>query len=221
MARRVTGRARGGDEDRLAARGDRLGGHGAGACEVGERNEADRQEPAVARAEVDDGTVVSARRTVDEFEIAAVLVTNEVIGEERVEDELARKAEKVERARPVLLQERAYRAPILAGQELLFGLLAVRRVVMAAAELVDERLLAGLAAAEAQRLEAAANFGVGVGDEPVGRLHDVGVGVVYDAVFDVGHVGLREIRGTVARSKAMVCSERARRGACGDLLSRR
>ena len=141
------------------------------------------------RAEIDDGAVVGARRTVDEFEIAAVLVTDEVIGEERVEDELARKAEEVERARPVFLQERAYRGPVLAGQELLFGLLAIRRVVMAAAELVDERLLAGLATAEAQRLEAAANFGVGVGDEPVGRLHDVGVGVVNDAVFDVRHAG--------------------------------
>jgi hypothetical protein len=187
VARRVCRRAGGGNEDRLAARGDRLSDHGARPSEVGERHEADRQEPPVARTEIDDRAVVGPRRRIGEVEVAAALVADEVVGEKRIEDELAREAEEIERARPVFLQKRAHRAPVLARQELLFGLLAVRGVAMAPAEVVDERFLAGLATAEAQRLEAVANLGIGVGDEPVGCLHDVGISVVHDAVFDVGH----------------------------------
>jgi hypothetical protein len=78
---------------------------------------------------------------------------------------------------------------------------------MAAAKLVDECLLSRLAAAEAQGLEPAPDLGVGVRDEPVGCFHDVRVGVVNDAVFDVRHERLREIRRTLARSREVVCSE--------------
>ena len=51
----------------------------------------------------------------------------QVRGREGVEDELAREAEQVERARPVLLDERPERPPVLAEHELTLGLRPTRR----------------------------------------------------------------------------------------------
>src|SRR5207249_4522146 len=81
-----------------------------------------------------------------EFRVSLMLVVDEVIREERVEDELAREAEQIERARPILAQKRTHRAPVLADHELLFGLGTIRRVAVTPPELRDERLFARLAA---------------------------------------------------------------------------
>ena len=136
---------------------DRLDSHRSRALEIDERHEANRQQTAIDRTEVDDGAVVRTRDAVGEVWVSSMLVTDEVIGQERVEDELAREAETIERPWPILANERAHRAPILSDHDLLLGLGALRRVAMASPELLDERLLSRLATGQPKRLETVAN----------------------------------------------------------------
>ena len=114
-----------------------------------------------------------AGEPVGEVGIVLPLGVEEVRVQEGVEDELVREAEEVERARAVLPHERTHRVPVLAQHELGRGPLALGRVEMAAARLRDHGLLAGPDGGDEERLRALADVGVGVGDEPVGRLHHV------------------------------------------------
>jgi hypothetical protein len=61
-------------------------------------------------AEVGDGAVVGAGEAVAELEVVPLLRAQQVLVQEGVEDELAREAEQIEGAGPILLQEGARRA---------------------------------------------------------------------------------------------------------------
>ena len=108
--------------------------------------------------------------------------------EEGVEDQLGLHAEQVERARAVLLEERAGRAPVLALHDLLLVARAVLRVGVPPTHALDHRLLARAHGREVELRDPAAHGGVGEGVQPVGGLDDVGVGVVNAAVLDVRHL---------------------------------
>ena len=136
---------------------------------------------------------------VREVDVVAVLPVAQPPVVERVEHQLARDTDQVERTGPIVRDERAGRREVLAQHDLVCfdGAVLVGRVLRG--ELLERgvevaQLLVGItglaqlvAALELQRLDPLADVGVGVVAQPVGRLHDVRVGVVDDPAFDVRH----------------------------------
>ena len=145
---------------------------------------------------------MGAGRAVREVEVVAVLPVAQAPVVERVEHELAREAEQVEGARPVLGDERPRRGEVLARHDLgrfhllvlgrgVLGPQAIERGVEVAQLLVGVAGLAQLVAARVpQRLDAVADVGIGVVTQPGRRLHEVRVGVVHDAPAAVRHGSL-------------------------------
>jgi hypothetical protein len=129
---------------------------------------------------------VGTRDAVGEIEVVTVLEAVHEPVQEGVEHELALDAEQVECARAVLLEEGARRRPVLAQHQLVRVAGAVRRVGVLLAHLLDQRLLARPGGGEVKRRDALAELRIGERKQPVRRLHDVGIGVVNDASFDVG-----------------------------------
>jgi hypothetical protein len=134
---------------------------------------------------------VSAGDADGELDVAAVLPVMQPPVVERVEHELAREAEQVERTRPVLGEERARGGEVLARHQLGCFSGAVLVAAVPVDQLLEGRgqiaLLIGripglaqlVAARVAQRLDPVAKPGIGVIAQPRRRLHDVGVGVVH------------------------------------------
>ena len=127
---------------------------------------------------------------------------------ERVEHELAREPEEVERPRPVFGDERAGRGEVLAAHDL-FGLgrpVLVRRVL--GAQAIEGRLevaqlllrVTGLAqlvaAGERERGDLVPEARVRVVPQPARGLHDVRVGVVHHSTAHVRHCALPLIAST-------------------------
>jgi len=139
-----------------------------------------------------------AGEAVGEVEVVAALRREQLAVHEGVEDELAREAQQVERLRAVLLQEGARRRPVLAQQDLRLVLGAVGGVAVLGRVAVDQLLLARLHARQEDGRQLRAHGRIREGVEPVGRLHEVGVGVV-DRPVGVGHGFLRRPGYTIAR----------------------
>ena len=187
MARRVAAGAGGRNQKRLASHLDGLFRHRLGPGEIGQGYIAGSQQSAVDGAEVQHRPVVGAGQPVGEVEVVASLRRQQRLVGEGIEDELAREAQKVESPAAVLLEEGSRGLPVLAQHDLVFVAGPVRGVAVLTPKLIDEGLLAGLHRAHVDRLHSLADRGIGVGKEPVGLLHDVGVGVVKDPAFSVGH----------------------------------
>jgi hypothetical protein len=123
-----------------------------------------------------------ARPTRKRREIVAVLDALQRLVRERVEDELAGDAEHVERGGPVLGDEATGRLEILAQPDPLGVVAPELRVLMQAAEVLDDLVLVGAVLADpkadGELGNAVAHVRVGELGEEVRRLHDVGVGVV-------------------------------------------
>ena len=171
-----------------------------GALGVGQGDVEGRQQAAVDRAELEHAPVVGAGRGVGQVEVAGVLQVVQTAVVERVEDELAREAEEVQGAGPVLGDERARGGEVLARHDL--GLLvgpvlgARRGASRSCVEGGDQvaLLVGGIArlaqlvpARVAQHGEPVPEGGLGVVAQPGRRLHDVGVGVVDDPPLGVRH----------------------------------
>ena len=96
---------------------------------------------------------------------------------ERVEHELAREAEQVERARAIVVDERSGRDEVLAQHDLRLVFGAVLGITVSLPDLLQiacTRLVGG----SPHVREARPDGGIEVGMQPVGLFHDVGVGVV-------------------------------------------
>src|SRR5262249_52385650 len=145
------------------------------------------------------------REPVRVVEVVAALGVEEIRVQEGVEDELAREPEKIERTGAVLVHEGADRAPVLAEHDLRLRPRPVRRIVAEATELVDEPLLAGPDAGQAEPPEALAHRRGGGRRGPGGRFHHVRGGVGEDATLGVRHDDLlprsRPGAGAVARGR--------------------
>ncbi len=132
MARRVIARTRRGNQQRRKTICDGALRDCARTLEVGERNVGGGEQPAVDAAEVEHGAVVRIGRAVDQVEIVArAFEARAVAVDERVEDELAREAEQIERARSVFLVVRARGRPVLALQISSVVVGAIGRIAMA------------------------------------------------------------------------------------------
>jgi hypothetical protein len=167
---------------------DRLAGHGRRPLEVGQRHVAGGQQPVVDRAELHHAAVVGAGGAVGEVEVAGPLEAQQVTVVEGVEHELAGHPDEVEGQRPVGGDGAAGGLEVLALHDLLGVALPELGVAVALEHLLD-RL--GLARPEAELHvgpELLPHVGVGVVDQPRGRLHDVGVGVVHHSPLDVRHL---------------------------------
>ena len=151
--------------------------------DVGEREEADRQQARVGRAEVRHGAVERAGPAVEELEVLAT----ELRRGERREHELLLEAEEIERATALARVHRTERVPTLRAHQRALELRG--RVGVAASSLgVGERLLGERTrTAEGQRADAITNTGIGVALEPVRRLHQMAVGVEAHATRCVRH----------------------------------
>ena len=128
---------------------------------------------------------------------------------ERVEHQLALHADEVEHPWPVLGEERTGGGEVLAVHhvdvlvlEELLGAVTLRESFERG---VDARLITAMVAVAGLdqfvgvpgAFDAVTNARVGMVAQPVRRLHDVGVGVVRDAVGDVGHATFCSIRAIV------------------------
>ena len=96
-------------------------------------NDRDGQQARVDRAPVEDGAVLRTRERDRELGIAVAVEAQDRRARERVEHELAREAEQVERLRTVDVEERTGRGEVLAQHELRLVLGAVLRVGVAGA----------------------------------------------------------------------------------------
>ncbi len=204
VARRMPCRATRRDEQRRGAEGDRLVGHGRGAIEVGEWDVARRLQAGVDRAELDHAAVVRTGRAVGQVEIAGVLPVVQSPVVERVEQQLALETEQVQHAWPILGDERPRRREVLAVHDLGGFAAAVLVARVAFTEPIERReqiallfgRITGLAQLVSARVceagQAIAKRRVGVVAQPCGRFHDVGVGIVDDAlrIGVVGHGGI-------------------------------
>ena len=118
---------------------------------------------------------------------------------ERIEDELTRESEQIERSGPILGNERTGSGEVLAGHDFDFLVGSVFSRPMSRPEPLERRLevplllgrIAGLAelvpARIAQQRKPVPEGGFCVVPQPGRRLHDVSVGVVYDSALGVRH----------------------------------
>ncbi len=119
--------------------------------------------------------------------IAVAVEAQRVRTRERVEHELTREAEEVERAGAILVEERARGEEVLAQRDLRFVVGAVRRIVVQRRRPLDRVAGRGVLVGVGPHLREPGPGGlVEVGGEPIGRLHDVRVGVVHRS-GRVGH----------------------------------
>ena len=132
--------------------------------------------------------MLGARASVDrELVVAVAIEAQRVRTRERVEHELTREAEQVERGGAVVVQERSRREEVLAQRDLGRVGGAVRRVAMQRGRALDRVERAWCPRwRRSTRAGTAPGPGVEVGLQPVGRLHDVRVGVVHRS-SRVGH----------------------------------
>ena len=211
-----------GREPGWASRGDQQGGgtlvervargrHRA--LRVGQGDVEGRQQAGIDRAELEHAPVVGAGRGIGQVGVAGVLQVVQPAVVERVEDELAREAEEVEGAGPVLGDEGPGGGEVLARHDL--GLLVgpVRSRGMAGPQRVeggDQVALlgggiAGLAefvpARVAQNGEPVPEGRLGVVAQPGRCLHDVGVGVVDHPPLGVRHGTLPSASACVMRTR--------------------
>ncbi len=192
VAWRVGWRATRSNQQRGRTQSDRLAGQFAGALEIGQWDVQRGQQARIGGTELDHRPVVGPGRADRQLHVAGVLPRAQPRVVERVEDQLAGEAEHVERPAAVLGDEAAGGGEVLAvhdfgrfGIDVLVGVMAggetAERVVDVAklfdgvarlAQFIDRRIR--------QRREPISKLGIGVVAQPVGRLHDVGIGVVDD-----------------------------------------
>ena len=115
------------------------------------------------------------------------VVAGELRRRERAEHELAVEAQEVEGSASFRGIEGPQRVPALGLHQRAFEL-DCRLLVAAACLGVYHRLLGHRArAAKVEGTDPVAELGVGIADEPVGRLHQMAVGVEVRASLGVGH----------------------------------
>ena len=193
MARRVAARAARRHEQRLRTRCDRVARDLAAPREVAQRHVARGEQAPVRGAEVEHRPVVSAREAVRVVHIVGALGHQQGLVHERVEHELALEAEQVERARAVLLQERAGRRPVLADHELRRVVRAVGGIGVLGAEPREQPLVLARCERRHEALRQARAHGrLRTRAQHLRGLHHVRVGVVHASV------GIRHARQSTA-----------------------
>jgi hypothetical protein len=116
------------------------------------------------------------------------VVTEELVRRERREHELLVEPEQVEGVAAFVRVERAVGVPALAGEQPRFDVVQGDLTGPAPVGLAHRLLRHRAGGTEVQRTDPFTQIGIGVGDQPVGRLHDVAVGVVVHAAFGVRHL---------------------------------
>ncbi len=145
------------------------------------------QAAGIRRAKIQDRPVVRVGHAVGEIHIVAMLGLLQRLVGESVEDELGLEAEQVERLGPILPYGGAGGQPVLALHDLVSVLGAKRRVRLERQVIGHHLMLARRQGRLVEHFHLAAGLGIRVGEKPVRRLHDVGIGVVDNPSFGIGH----------------------------------
>jgi len=186
VAGRMARRAARGDQQGLGAQGDRLPPGLRGAVEIHQRHIGGGQEATVDGAEVGHHPVVGLGGGVAEVEGSA-LVEPEVAKAEGGEHQLAGEAQQVEGLGSVGAAEGAQGLVVLAQQDVVVLAGAEGGIVVLAPRGRRPPPVADLVMVDRQVVVGRQHLAIEIGIEAVLELHQVGVGVVDDAILHIGH----------------------------------
>ena len=187
---------------------------------VDHRDVARGQEPGVDRAELEHAAVVGPGGGIGQIDVGGVLEFVQAPVVEGVEDQLAAEAQEVQGPGPIFGDERPRGGEVLAlhdldrfGGPVVRGSMAVPELLEGGHQVALLRFgtpgLAQLVAARVlEHREAIAEGCLGVVPQPGGCLHDVGVGIVDEPSFVVGHLDSSFASLSIAKARRMRSSPR-------------
>ena len=182
----VARRTRGSHHECSRSRFNRLCGDGGSSLERRQRHVANGKQSMIHGAELGDATVVGTGHGFGQHWVLG-FGGGEEPRRKRVEHQLALYADEVHRRRSVVSQEAAGGRIVLSQHDLRRILGAIVSVVMAERASIHLGLAMIIDQLVPQQRHPAAPPGVGVGAQPVRRLHDVCVGIVGHPFPEIRH----------------------------------